>query len=121
VSNLPDFFTVLGAVLVLLPLYTSQRAERIRSLSAPGAKPHHATQELVITFLLFLFTVATLVFAAPMIGSFVDDVNLTKDGAAPALAVASWCLLAVLAVWQLTLTWEALQERRNWYGSVPRS
>lgn len=111
----PDFFTALGAVLILLPLYTSQRADRIRALDAPGAKRQHATEEALIGLLLFLFTVAVLVFAAPVIAGFLDDVDLSKEGAAPALAVASWFLLAALALWQLALARQALVARRNWF------
>ena len=111
----PDFFTALGAVLVFLPLYTSQRAERIRSLDAPGTQLRHATEEALLTFLLFLFTLATLVFAAPVIGGFVADVDLSPAGATPALAVATWVLLVGLALWQLSLALQALRARRNWF------
>ena len=108
-----DLIAATGPLLVLLPLFTSQRADRVRRLGTESTKKRHAVEEAVLAALLALVTAAVLAFAFPTVADAAGDVALSRAGGTPAMLLIGWSLLAILGVWQLWLAATALAARRD--------
>jgi hypothetical protein len=104
-KRITDFATLTGLVLVLLTLFTGQRATTLRELPTnPKAKKVEATQEMVIDAVLALAT--TLLFLAGL-PAFLEAIErfhpLAFSGPLRGAFAITWLLLLGLIVWQLVL------------------
>ena len=108
-----DLITATAPLLVLLPLFTSQRADRVRRLGTEYTKKRHATEEVVLAVLLTLVTAAVLAFAFPTVTAAAGDVDLSAAGGPAAMLLIGWALFAILGVWQLWLAASAFGARRD--------
>ena len=88
-------------MLVLLPLFTSQRADRVRDLDARTKLD--AVEEIVLALALFGITAVVFVGALPIVSDAWHHAGRSVAGAPPLMVVVAWALLAVLGVWQLSL------------------
>jgi hypothetical protein len=114
-GRITDFASLVGLVLVLLTLFTSQRATAIRELPASAtAHKIDGVQEVVIDAVLVIFTCLLFVVGLPISVDAVKHLHpLAFSGPLRGAFVITWILLPGLAFWQTVLViraWRLLPE-----------
>jgi len=115
-QRIGDFAGLVGLVLVLITLFTSQRQEALRQLTAsPQTSREPFTRELLLDGLLALTTVLLFLSGLPL---FVDSASpfhpRSHDGPLRIAFLIVWALLPFLVIWQARLAWGARAARQDW-------
>ena len=111
-SRIKDFAGLVGLVLVLITLFTNQRATTLRSLGAKSKKAD-ATQEACLLAVLMVVTTLLFLVGLPVLIQAVNDWH-PRAFAGPVRAAfgLSWVLLVGLIGWQGSLIYRALAKVR---------
>jgi hypothetical protein len=113
-QRIVDYSTLVALVLVLITLFTSARAEALRSLLAGGATKPEATVEARLDLGL---AAATCVLAATGVPLWLDALKaldpFSDTGPLRGGFVVVWLLLVPLIVWQVHLCVSAYDLRRR--------
>jgi hypothetical protein len=101
-TRIVDFATLVGLILVLLTLFTGQRASTLRALTVGAdTKLSDGIQELVLDIALAIFTVLLFVTGLPIaIAALKAFHPLAYSGPLRGGFVISWGLLIGLMAWQ---------------------
>lgn len=107
-DRISDFAGLVGLVLVLITLFTSQRAAMLSELeSSSTGKKHDATQEMCLLGLLLVITLLLFVAGLPVLAGAICGWHPRAFlGPLRAAFVLSWLLLVGLVGWQgFSLFW----------------
>ena len=107
--------TLVGLVLVLLTLFTSQRNSHLQELRGATTERSDWTTEIWLNGVVAIFTVGLFVAGLPLfIGSAENIHVLRSDGSLELAFLLVWLMLIGLIVWQGSLALAAHGERRKW-------
>jgi hypothetical protein len=112
-SNISTLIQATGPLLVLLPLFTSQRADRVRRLGDELTKRRDGIEETALTSALAVVTGGTIAVGEPTVAKAAGDAGFSTDATAPTMLLIAWVLLFALFTWQLWLAWCALRSIRD--------
>lgn len=103
--RITDFASLTGLVLVLLTLFTGQRATTLRELAiSPKAKKVEAKQEMVLDAVLAIATGLLFLAGLPVFVETVEHLHsLAFSGPLRGAFLITWLLLPGLIVWQVVL------------------
>ncbi len=112
-SRIKDFAGLVGLVLVLVTLFTNQRATTLRELrGSPKAKQPDATQEMGLLALLLVVTVLLFLCGLPIVHAAATHWHpRASAGPLRAAFTLSWILLLGVIAWQAVLLNRARQLR----------
>ena len=112
-ERITDYSTLVALVLVLVTLFTTQRANRLAEIDKDtNRKKAEATQEVWLNGAMVLVT--TLLFASglPLVLDSIKSFHATgNSGPLRGGFTITWLLVAVLIIWQATLWCRARQLR----------
>ena len=112
-ERITDYSTLVALVLVLVTLFTTQRANRLAEIDKDtNRKKAEATQEVWLDGAMVLVT--TLLFASglPLVLDSIKSFHATgTSGPLRGGFTITWLLVAVLIIWQATLWCRARQLR----------
>jgi hypothetical protein len=113
-QRIVDYSTLVALVLVLVTLFTSGRADALRSLLAGGASKAEATVEAGLDLALAIATCVLATTGLPLWVSAIKTLNPTADtGPLRGAFVVTWVLLVPLLFWQIHLCVNAIGLRRR--------
>jgi hypothetical protein len=103
--RITDFATLVGLVLVLLTLFTGQRAGALRGLETSGqARKRDGVQELALDTVVLAFTVLLFLAGLPIAVEAVRMLHpLAYSGPLRGAFAITWLLLPGLVAWQAIL------------------
>jgi len=101
-SRITDFASLVGLVLVLLTLFTGQRASTLRELThSADAKRADGVQELILDVVLVIVTLLLFLAGLPIAIDAVGHLHpLAFSGPLRGAFVITWVLLPGLFLWQ---------------------
>ena len=112
-ERITDYSTLVALVLVLVTLFTTQRANRLAEIDKDtNRKKAEATQEVWLDGAMVLVT--TLLFASglPLVLDSIQSFHATgNSGPLRGGFTITWLLVAILIIWQATLWCRARQLR----------
>jgi hypothetical protein len=116
-GRIGDFAGLVGLVLALLTLFTSQRQDARNKLSsAAGLDRGDFTREIVLDVALVCVTVLLFLAGLPLCGDTLADVHPLRDyGPLRAAFLIVWLLLLpCLIIWQATIGFSVKGLRDDW-------
>jgi uncharacterized membrane protein YgdD (TMEM256/DUF423 family) len=109
------FAALVGLILVLLTLFTSQRNSHIQELSAGTPDRRDWTTEIWLNAVVAVFTISLFVAGMPTFIASAEHLDVLRiDGSLELAYVLVWLLLIGLVFWQGSLVQAALKERGAW-------
>jgi cation transporter-like permease len=109
VNDVSTLIEATGPLLVLLPLFTSQRSDRVRKLGDELTKRREGIEEAALNAALAVVTAATLVVGGPTVVHTSRDAGVSRTAAAPTMLLIAWVLLLALFAWQVWLAVVAIR------------
>jgi hypothetical protein len=114
-DRLVAFAMLVGLVLVLLTLFTSQRNGYLQELRGGTPRRSDWTSEIWLNGVVAIFTVGLFVAGLPLFIDSAEHIDvLRSDGSLKLAFLLVWLLLIGLVVWQGSLALAAHRERRKW-------
>ncbi len=114
-DRIRGFAALVGLVLVLVTLFTSQRNSHIQELRGGTPQKRDWTTEIWLNSVLAVFTVGLFLAGLPLFIDSAEDLHpLRNAGPLRGAFVLVWLLLIALIVWQCSLAVAALCGRRKW-------
>jgi uncharacterized membrane protein len=115
-DRIGDFAGLVGLVLVLITLYTTQRGDALDALEAAAGRGRaEYTRHMWLTIALVVVTVLLFAAGLPLFFDAICALHpLRNEGPLRSAFVIVWLLLPVLFVWQGSLAADALQARKQW-------
>jgi hypothetical protein len=108
-SNISTLIQSTGPLLVLLPLFTSQRADRVRRLGDDLTRRRDGIEETALTWALAAVTGGTIAAGEPTVAEAARDAGFSTDAAPSTMLLIAWVMLFALFAWQVWLGWRALR------------
>ncbi len=110
-----DFAALVGLVLVLVTLFTSQRDSRLKELSAAAPTNRELTTEVWLNRVLAVFTALLFLAGLPLVLDCIKSLHPLSDSGPLRVAFTMvWLLLIALIGWQCSLAHAACSERKRW-------
>ena len=114
-DRLVAFATLVGLILVLLTLFTSQRNSHLQELRDGTPERSDWTTEIWLNGVVAIFTVGLFVAGLPLFIESAEDIHVLRSDDSLELAfLLVWLLLIGLIVWQGSLARAACAARRDW-------
>jgi hypothetical protein len=121
-QRIADFAGLVGLVLVLITLFTSQRQQVLDRITATAQKTSQPfTRELLLDLLLGATTTLLFLSGLPLCVDAASPFHpLSHDGPLRVAFLIVWALLPFLVVWQVSLACTACGERSAWKKRHPK-
>jgi hypothetical protein len=118
-SRITDFATLVALVLVLLTLFTGQRAAAVLALrEGARTKRRDAITELSLDLVLLAATALLFLIGLPIAVDATESLHpLAHSGPLRGAFVVTWLLLVGLVVWQ----WRILEDARKLLDKLPKT
>src|SRR3954466_10513576 len=115
-DRIGDYASLVGLVLTLITLFTSQRADAVRRLPQTASlKRADFTTEVLLDSLLAVATLLLFLTGLPLFLDSLRDLHPLRDqGALRDAFVIVWALIPFLVLWQGTLVLRARAARKKW-------
>lgn len=114
-ERIAGFAALVGLVLVLVTLFTSQRSSHIAELRKGTPAKRDWTTEIWLSAVVAIFTFGVFLTGLPLLVDSIRHLDLTGDsGPLRGAFILVWLLLIVLIVWQISLGCAARDERKAW-------
>jgi hypothetical protein len=103
-DRITDFATLVALVLVLLTLFTSQRATKLGVLNRPDTKLAEAWQEVFLDTSIAIVTMILFATGLPLAFEAVEKLHpLSDSGPLQGAFAITWLMLIGLLAWQVAL------------------
>lgn len=114
-TQITDYATLIALVLVLLTLFTSQRANRLEAVTNdPDRTEGQATNEIWLDGVLAAVTALLFATGLPLLVESIEDLHpLGDSGPLRGGFTITWLLLVALIIWQVQLWRGARQLRKD--------